>query len=44
MHHHDQGPNAEGHGHSLVGDIAVMRTLLARRDALKWFAGTGHQY
>ncbi|MCP8890408.1 dioxygenase family protein [Sphingomonas faeni] len=43
MHHHDQAPHADshGHGHSLAEDMATLRRLLARRDALKWFAGTG---
>ena len=37
-HQDDHGPD---HGHSLVEDMAKMRTLLARRRALKWFAGAG---
>ena len=47
MHHHDQAPHADshghghGHGHSLAEDMATLRRLLARRSALKWFAGTG---
>ena len=34
-HHH------EDHGHSLAEDLAVMEALVARRRALKWFAGAG---
>ncbi len=44
MQHHDDHTSATGHddhGHSLAEDMAVMRTLLARRRALKWFAGAG---
>lgn len=36
----DQAHHAE-HGHSLVEDMTMMRTLFARRRALKWFAGAG---
>ena len=31
----------EDHGHSLAEDLKVMETMLARRRALKWFAGAG---
>ena len=34
-HHH------EDHGHSLAEDLRVMEALVARRRALKWFAGAG---
>jgi protocatechuate 3,4-dioxygenase beta subunit len=33
-HHHD-------HAHSLAEDLKVMEALMARRRALKWFAGAG---
>jgi protocatechuate 3,4-dioxygenase beta subunit len=35
-HQHD-----ESHGHSLAEDLARMEVLVARRRALKWFAGAG---
>ena len=33
--------SAHHHGHSLSEDLQVMETLVARRRALKWFAGAG---
>lgn len=33
--------HTEDHGHSLAEDLARMDVLLARRRALKWFAGAG---
>ena len=33
--------SAHHHGHSLSDDLQVMGTLVARRRALKWFAGAG---
>lgn len=33
-HHHD-------HAHSLADDLKAMETMMARRRALKWFAGAG---
>lgn len=37
-HQHDQ----EGdHGHSLAEDLKIMEAMVARRRALKWFAGAG---
>lgn len=38
MQHHDDDNH---HGHSLAEDMAIMQTLVARRRALKWFAGAG---
>jgi protocatechuate 3,4-dioxygenase beta subunit len=35
MHDH------EGHAHSLTEDLKVMQAMIARRRALKWFAGAG---
>lgn len=37
MHHHDD----HHHGHSLAEDLPRIEALLARRRALKWFAGAG---
>jgi len=36
MHDHH-----EDHGHSLAEDMVVMEAMIARRRALKWFAGAG---
>lgn len=50
MPHHDtdsphaHGPHAHGphaHGHSLADDLPLLEAQVARRRALKWFAGAG---
>jgi len=35
------GQHREAHGHSLAEDLTVMEAMVARRRALKWFAGAG---
>lgn len=36
-HHHERPP----HGHGMTDDLPLMRAMMARRRALKWFAGAG---
>jgi hypothetical protein len=40
-HDHDGHADHENHGHSLAEDLKVMAQMMARRRALKWFAGAG---
>ncbi len=38
---HDHHDTAPPHGHSLAEDLPLIQALVARRRALKWFAGAG---
>jgi protocatechuate 3,4-dioxygenase beta subunit len=39
-HHHTQDHD-HGHGHSLAEDLPLIHAMMARRRALRWFAGAG---